>query len=113
MVDARPEGRFKGVAPELNPAIPSGHFANAINLPFFTMFDRENNVMHLPDSIAEEFKQHGVDLDKEIISSCSSGVAACVLAFAAYLAKGIEIPVYDGAWAEWATTVPELIIKEA
>lgn len=113
MVDARPDGRFKGTAPEPNPAIPSGHFANAINVPFFQLFDREKNVMKQSDGVLETFKKHGVDLDKEMISSCGSGVAASVVAFALHFAKGTDIPLYDGSWAEWATTVPELILKDA
>ena len=113
MVDARPEGRFKGVAPEPNPAIPSGHFAKAINLPFFTLFNREQNVMKGPDAILDAFKQKGIDLDKEVISSCGSGIAASVVVFGIHYAKGKDIALFDGSWAEWATTVPDLIIKEA
>jgi len=112
VVDARPGGRFKGIAPEPNPAIPSGHFAKAINLPFFQLFDREKNVMKQPGDILEAFKQKSIDLDKEVISSCGSGIAASVVVFGVYYAKGRDIPLFDGSWAEWATTVPELIIKE-
>ena len=112
MVDVRPEGRFKGVAPEPNPAIPSGHFAKAINLPFFQLFDREQNVMKQPDAILEAIKQKGIDLDKEVISSCGGGISASILVFGVHYAKGIDIALFDGSWTEWATTAPELIIKE-
>ena len=113
VVDARPEGRFKGTAPEPNPAIPSGHFAKATNVPFFQLFNREQNIMKNANGVLEAFKQNGIDLDKEVISSCGSGIAASVIVFAVHFAKGIDIPLYDGSWTEWATTVPELIIKEA
>ena len=112
VVDGRPEGRFKGVAPEPNPAIPSGHFARAINFPFFQLFNREVNVMKNPSEIVGAFKGQGIDIDKQVICSCGSGIAASTLVFGLYYSKGIESQLYDGSWAEWATTVPDLIITE-
>eukprot|EP00794_Sanderia_malayensis_P014041 gene14041-15500_t len=112
VMDGRPNGRFRGIAPEPNPAIPSGHFANASNLPFFELFNMEKKVMKQPDEILEVFKSFKIDLDKDVISSCGTGIAASTLAFGAFFSKGKEVPLYDGSWTEWATKMPELIISE-
>ena len=111
VVDARSSGRFKGVAPEPRPDIPSGHIAKTTNIPFFDCFN-DAKTMKKPEELQKVFEEAGIDLDKDVVATCGSGVTACVLAYAAFLAKGKEVPVYDGAWVEWALKVPDLIIAE-
>ena len=55
-------------------------------------------------------KETGVDLNKDIISSCGSGVTACVNALAIYHATGETLPVYDGSITEWLDRANEDII---
>jgi len=43
----------------------------------------------------------GIDLGRPVITSCGSGVTACVLALGLELAGHREWSVYDGSWAEW------------
>ena len=74
VVDSRPEGRFKGIAPEPNPAIPSGHIAKATNIPFFELLDSEKRIMKEPGQILEVFKSNKIDLDKEVITMCGAGI---------------------------------------
>ena len=45
--------------------------------------------------------QAGVDLDRPIITSCNSGVTACVLSFALHLIGKNDVALYDGSWTEW------------
>lgn len=112
VMDARPNGRFLGTAPEPNPAVPSGHLANTVNVPFLELFNREKNLMKQPEEILEVIKGHKIDLDKDAICMCGTGISASTLSFAVFLSKGKHIAMYDGSWTEWATTVPELIITE-
>jgi thiosulfate/3-mercaptopyruvate sulfurtransferase len=47
------------------------------------------------------FQSAGVDLTQPIVTSCGSGVTACVLALALARLGRPDIAVYDGSWAEW------------
>ncbi len=40
---------------------------------------------------------------KKVITSCGSGITACILTLAAHLAGYENLTVYDGSWAEWGT----------
>ncbi|MGH6989805.1 MAG: sulfurtransferase, partial [Stellaceae bacterium] len=39
--------------------------------------------------------------DKPVVTSCGSGITACVLAFGLYLTGCEDVAVYDGSWSEW------------
>ena len=112
VIDSRPAGRFKGIAPEPNPAIPSGHIAKTTNIPFFELLDSEKKIMKEPGQILEVFKANNINLDNEVIAMCGAGIQASTTALGIYFAIGKDISLYDGSWAEWATKVPELIITE-
>jgi len=36
-----------------------------------------------------------------VVTSCGSGVTACVLALGLWLLGRDDVAVYDGSWAEW------------
>ena len=40
---------------------------------------------------------------KPVVTSCGSGVTACVLAFGMVRAGLPEPAIYDGSWTEWAS----------
>lgn len=118
VLDARSSGRFSGKAPEPREGLSSGHMPGAINIPFDTVLDPETKAFLPKEKLKEIFEQKGVDPTKPIISSCGTGVTACVLDTALDLA-GIGAPekrrVYDGSWTEWAQRVKpsdSLIVKD-
>lgn len=39
---------------------------------------------------------------ENLIMSCGSGVTACIIGLAAYVAGYRNIAIYDGSWTEWA-----------
>jgi thiosulfate/3-mercaptopyruvate sulfurtransferase len=43
----------------------------------------------------------GVALGKPVVTSCGSGITACVLAQGLHLAGHDQVAVYDGSWTEW------------
>lgn len=98
VVDARSEGRFKGVEPEPRAGLRGGHMPNALNLPFANTV--QDGFM-LPPTTLETMFSKLVNKDQKMIFSCGSGVTACVTALAAELAGYSNITVYDGSWSEW------------
>lgn len=98
VVDARSEGRFYGLEPEPRPGVREGHMPNAKNLPVKDVVaDRKlkssNQLLEMYQSLVSE--------DQKIITSCGSGITACVLTLAAWEAGYRDLVVYDGSWAEW------------
>ena len=47
------------------------------------------------------FEAARVDLDRPIVTTCGSGVTACVLALGLDLVGRPDVAVYDGSWTEW------------
>ena len=43
------------------------------------------------------------DIDKPIVTTCGSGVTACILALALFLIGKEDVAVYDGSWSEWGS----------
>lgn len=98
IMDARPEARFKGEAPEPRAGLTSGHMPHSMSLPF-TKFVKDGELLS-KDQIASIFEEAGVNLNKQLITSCGSGVSAAVINFALYQ-LGKTALLYDGSWAEW------------
>ncbi len=102
IVDARDPERFAGRAPEIRPGIRSGHMPGALNLPFPNLIAPDSGTMLPPDILRQRIADAGIDLSKPVISSCGSGVTACVLALAAAVIETDQpVAVYDGSWTEW------------
>ena len=56
-----------------------------------------------PAALKAAFAEHGIDLEKPIITTCGSGVTAAILALAVEEAGGKVAGLYDGSWAEWGS----------
>lgn len=98
VLDARSAGRFQGKAPEPRPGVRSGHMPNAKNLPFPDVL---NGGFMKPVTELQALLEPLVQRDQKLITSCGSGLTACVLTLAAELAGYKNLSVYDGSWAEW------------
>ncbi|MEM6625565.1 MAG: 3-mercaptopyruvate sulfurtransferase [Pseudomonadota bacterium] len=103
ILDARPEGRFTGEAPEPREGLASGHMPGALNLPHGAIIGEDGK---LKDEKALEaaFAAAGLNLDKPIVTTCGSGVSAAVLALGLAAIGRDDASVYDGSWSEWAAT---------
>lgn len=101
VLDARPNGRFTGAAPEPREGLSSGHLPGSINIPFNAVLDPDTKTFYSPDKLKKIFEEKGVDPTKPIVSSCGTGVTACVIETALDVA-GYGSPesrrVYDGSW---------------
>ena len=103
ILDARSQGRFNGKEAEPRPGCRSGHIPGAMNLPFDHLIDPQNKTL-LPDHcLKTRYENVGIDIDKPVITSCGSGVTACILALGMYVLKKPNVSVYDGSWSEWGT----------
>lgn len=98
ILDARSAGRFNGTAPEPRPGVRSGHMPNAQNLPFPEVLD--GGVMKTVPELKAIFSGLA-SAEKKLITSCGSGITACILTLAAELAGYEKLAVYDGSWAQW------------
>ena len=110
--DARPEGRFKGTAPEPRPGLKSGHMPGAVSIPSTTLIHPETRTLLPLETIKQMFRDKGVDLEKPIVNSCGSGVTASVLFFAQDLLGVKNMAVYDGSWSEYAAIETSEIVTE-
>ena len=103
LVDARSAGRFAGTAPEPREGLPSGHMKGARNVPFSGLLTSDGKLKDTAD-LSELMRAGGVDLSARIVTTCGSGVTACVLALALARLGRWDVPVYDGSWTQWAST---------
>ncbi|GAN05060.1 3-mercaptopyruvate sulfurtransferase [Mucor ambiguus] len=110
VLDARPYARFTGEAPEPRIGLSSGHMPGSISVAFNEVV--ESGEMLDDDKLRKVFESKGVDVDKEIITSCGSGITASILYLALERIGARKLAVYDGSWTEYAAKGDALIIKD-
>jgi thiosulfate/3-mercaptopyruvate sulfurtransferase len=103
IVDARSAGRFDGSAPEPREGLSSGHMKGALNAPFGGVLNADGTLKDAT-ALSAMMKDCGVDLTAGIVTTCGSGITACVLALALARLGRWDVPVYDGSWTQWAST---------
>ena len=101
VLDARTAGRFSGTDPEPRPGCRSGHIPGSLNLPFNQLIDEELGTFKSANELQSCFDAAGINDDASIVTTCGSGVTACVLALGLYLTGRYNVAVYDGSWTEW------------
>lgn len=100
VIDARGAGRFTGTEAETRPGLAAGHIPGSRNVHYAKLFNPDGTFRSKAE-IAALFADSGVDLSRPLISSCGSGMTACVLAFALHLIGKEDVALYDGSWSEW------------
>jgi len=103
VLDARSIGRFTGADPEPRPNCRSGHIPGSANLPYTELVDGETKMFRPADALAERFAASGIVASRPVVTTCGSGVTACVLALGLHLLGRDDVAVYDGSWSEWGT----------
>ena len=78
VLDARPAGRFSGKFPEPRAGMRSGHIPGAANLPFTELLAPDQTLLP-PVVLRDRLAHAGVDGSRPVVTSCGSGVSACVL----------------------------------
>lgn len=100
LVDARGAGRWSGAEADPRPNIAAGHIPGSLNVPYSALYNADGTFKDKA-GLAAAFAAGGVDLTKPVVTSCGSGVTACVLLFALHLLGKEDTALYDGSWTEW------------
>ncbi|MEY4472416.1 MAG: 3-mercaptopyruvate sulfurtransferase [Pseudomonadota bacterium] len=100
VLDARGAARFTGEEADPRPNIAAGHIPGARNLPYSALFNADGTYKDKA-GLAEAFAAAGIDLGRPVVTTCGSGVTACVLLFAMHLLGKEDGRLYDGSWTEW------------
>ncbi len=100
VLDARAAGRFTGEVPEPRAGMRSGHIPGARSLPYTDLLNPDGTFRD-PAALRARFAQAGADGARPVVTSCGSGVTACILTLGLRLAGLPEGAVYDGSWTEW------------
>jgi thiosulfate/3-mercaptopyruvate sulfurtransferase len=100
LVDARGAPRFTGEEKESRPGVASGHIPGSRNVPYKALFNPDGTFKDKA-GIRTAFEAAGVDLARPIVTTCGSGMTACVLALGLELIGNHDVALYDGSWSEW------------
>jgi thiosulfate/3-mercaptopyruvate sulfurtransferase len=111
VLDVRSAARFAGGAPEPRPGVRSGHMPGALNAPWAELVTAEGRLAS-KDALEAALTRAGVALDRRVITSCGSGVTACIAALALESLGRRDWALYDGSWAEWGSRADTPIVRD-
>jgi thiosulfate/3-mercaptopyruvate sulfurtransferase len=100
VLDARAAGRFTGAVPEPRAGMRSGHIPGSLSVPYTDLLHADGTFRPAGE-IRGRFEAAGVDGSRPLVTSCGSGVTACILTLGLRVAGFPEGAVYDGSWTEW------------
>jgi thiosulfate/3-mercaptopyruvate sulfurtransferase len=100
VLDARAAGRFSGAVPEPRAGMRSGHIPGSASVPYTDLLNPDGT-FKAADEVRARFEAAGVTPKSHVVTSCGSGVTACILTLGLRIAGLPEGAVYDGSWTEW------------
>jgi thiosulfate/3-mercaptopyruvate sulfurtransferase len=100
VLDARAAGRFTGAVPEPRAGMRSGHIPGSASVPYTDLL-HDDGTFRSAGAVRGRFEAAGVDGSRPLVTSCGSGVTACILTLGLRVAGFPEGAVYDGSWTEW------------
>ena len=103
ILDARASARFAGSAPEPRKGLRAGHIPGSHNLPFTALLNADGTYQDA-GTMRARFVESGIAPDAPVVTSCGSGVTACVLAVSLHILGNEAVSVYDGSWTEWGAS---------
>lgn len=100
IIDARSPGRFAGTEPEPREGLRGGHIPGSRNVFYGDMLNADGTFKSR-EELAKVFAAAGVDIQKPAVTTCGSGVTAAIVSLGLAVLGHVNVPVYDGSWAEW------------
>ena len=97
--DARHKNRFNGTMKEPRKGVRSGHIPKSKNI-FWGKLVNSNGVLVSKKKISYLFNKFQIK-NKKIITSCGTGITACILSLSLLHGLKKQSSVYDGSWTEW------------
>ena len=108
ILDARGGARFRGEAPEPREGLRAGHIPGSFNVHYGSVLN-DDHTFRSGDEIRAAVNASGIDAasldDLRWVTSCGSGVTACIVSIALLRAGLGHSAVFDGSWTEWGSTV--------
>ena len=90
----------------------SGHMPGSANIPYTDLLNTDGTFKPAAD-LKARFAAAGVDGARPVVTSCGSGVTACVVGLGLYLTGAPEAAIYDGSWTEWGGRADTPIVTGA
>lgn len=101
VVDARSASRFAGEEAEPRAGARPGHIPGSTNLHYAQILSGDPTVLKPHSELEALFDDVGAGHDQPVVTTCGSGISACLLALALHELGRSPVAVYDGSWAEW------------
>ena len=101
VLDARSASRFAGEEVEPRPGVRPGHIPGSSNLHYAQILTGEPTTLKPLQELEQLFDEVGAGRDARVVTTCGSGISACLLALALHELGRSPVAVYDGSWAEY------------
>lgn len=103
ILDARAAERYAGSMPEFREGVEPGHIPGSANLPYAEIMDAETGMFRDAATLQSAFADAGMD-GRRVVTTCGSGVTACILGLGMHLIGNENWAVFDGSWTEWGSS---------
>ncbi len=99
VIDMRSKERFDGITMEPWGG-ERGHIPGSKNWYYKNLLQPNHRIKDV-EILKQDLTAMGIKFDRPIITTCGSGISACIGALALHIA-GVDAAVYDGSFAEWS-----------
>ena len=113
VLDARAANRFAGNEPEFRPGVVPGHIPGSGNLPYAEIVDDPAGAFVSSTDLRNAFDAQGATVIQPVVTTCGSGITACILGLGMHLIGRDDWAIYDGSWTEWGGSDDTTIETEA